>query len=373
MRQGATAAIAGAIIAVLFLVSSADATQPTKLRDVERRRVQAETEQRRAKDDERRVQSAIQALDERLVSAAKTRAETEAQIAAAENDIRDLMARERALAEGATRASDDFEHALIALARAEYSGVQDAPVAVAIAASAGRVAASKAEDTRAAAEEARRTRLELAQRRADLAVAQARLDSERAGIEGLLVEQRARRATLSSIADAAGSRARALAREAQNLRDLVARTVNRRPSQTAASQPKTKGAAPVSRASLTRLTPAAGDVVRRFGDRGPAGAAQGMTIRTRAGAQVLAPAAATVAYAGPFRDYGNVLILDLEDDYAIVLTGSSTLIATAGQRVLAGQPVAEMGRGASPAPELYVELRRAGRPVDPGRWLAAGR
>lgn len=370
MRQGATAAIAGAISAVLFLVSGADATQPTKLRDVERRRAIAETEQRRATADARQAASAIDALDERLVAAAKSRTATEADIAAAEADIRDLMAKERALAEGATKASDTFEHALIALVRAEAGPNEDAPAAIAIAASTGRDAAAQSLDTRAAAEEARRTRLTIAERRATLAVAQARLDSERAGIEALLTEQRARRATLSSMADAAATRVRALAREAQSLRDLVARSVSARRTTPASASRPAKSSTPVSRASLTRLTPAAGEVVRRFGQSTPAGTAAGMTIRTRPGAQVLAPAAATVAYAGPFRDYGNVLILDLDDDYAVVLTGSSSLLASAGQRVLAGQPVAEMGRDATRAPELYVEVRRGGRPVDLGRWLA---
>jgi septal ring factor EnvC (AmiA/AmiB activator) len=374
MRQGATATIAGAIAAVLFLVTGADATQPTKLRDVERRRAQAETEQKRATTDGRRVQAAIEELDRKLVAAAKSRAETEAAIATAEADIQRLMAKERALAEGATKASDALEHALIALARAEHNGSDEAPVVIAIAASSGRDAAVLARDSRAAAEEARHTRQAIAEQRAMLAVAQARLDSERAGIESILVEQRARRATLSSMADAAASRARTLAREAQNLRQLVSRAVTRRPNaaKAAAQRPSTKGAA-VSTASLARLTPAAGEVVRRYGQTIPGGTASGMTIRTRPGAQVLAPASGEIAYAGPFRGYGNVLILELDGDYAVVLTGSSSLLATAGQRVLAGQPIAEMGRDASPAPELYVEVRRGGNPVDPGRWLAAGR
>ncbi|MDZ4776702.1 MAG: peptidoglycan DD-metalloendopeptidase family protein [Alphaproteobacteria bacterium] len=374
MRQGATATIAGAIAAVLFLVTGADATQPTKLRDVERRRAQAITEQKRATTDGRRVQTAIEELDRRLVAAAQSRAETEAAIAAAEADIQRLMIKERALAEGATKASDALEHALIALARAEHSASEEAPVAIAIAASSGREAASQARDARAAAEEARHTRQAIAEQRAMLAVAQARLDSDRAGIEGILVEQRARRATLSSIADAAATRARALAREAQNLRELVSRAVARRTSSTKASAQRapTKGVA-VSSASLARLTPAAGEVIRRYGQTIPGGTASGMTIRTRPGAQVLAPASGEIAYAGPFRGYGNVLILELDGDYAVVLTGSSSLLATAGQRVLAGQPIAEMSRDASPAPELYVEVRRGGNPVDPGRWLAAGR
>jgi septal ring factor EnvC (AmiA/AmiB activator) len=98
-----------------------------------------------------------------------------------------------------------------------------------------------------------------------------------------------------------------------------------------------------------------------------------MTVRTRAGAQVLAPTAGRVAYSGPFRSYGIVLILDLDNDYAIVFTGMNEILVNVGQRVLAGQPIAEMAADATPAPELYVEVRRAGSPIDPARWLSATR
>ena len=93
--------------------------------------------------------------------------------------------------------------------------------------------------------------------------------------------------------------------------------------------------------------------------------------RVRASAQVVSPASGEVAYAGVFRSYGQVLILNLDGGYAVVLTGLQTISARVGERVRAGQPVGEMSANASPAPELYVEVRRDGQPVDPGRWLNA--
>jgi septal ring factor EnvC (AmiA/AmiB activator) len=113
-------------------------------------------------------------------------------------------------------------------------------------------------------------------------------------------------------------------------------------------------------------------VVRSFGAREAGGpASQGVALQTRASAQVSAPAAGRVAYAGQFRSYGQVLILNLDGGYVLVLTGLGDIHARVGDLVSAGQPVGEMPASDTPAPELYVEVRRNGQPVDPGRWLSA--
>ncbi|PZO54079.1 MAG: hypothetical protein DCF16_05880 [Alphaproteobacteria bacterium] len=120
------------------------------------------------------------------------------------------------------------------------------------------------------------------------------------------------------------------------------------------------------------LAPTSGRIARAYGVReGQGAAAQGVLLATRASAQVVSPAAGEVAYAGVFRSYGQVLILNLDGGYAVVLTGLHTISARVGDRVSAGQPVGEMSASATPAPELYVEVRRNGQAVDPGRWLTA--
>src|SRR5262249_48297519 len=118
--------------------------------------------------------------------------------------------------------------------------------------------------------------------------------------------------------------------------------------------------------------PAEGRIVANYGAQIAGGPpAQGATVRTRPGAQVSAPASGQVAYAGPFRSYGQVLILNLDGGYALTLTGMDVVRARVGETVVAGQPLGEMAVSATSPPDLYVEVRRNGRTINPARWLSA--
>jgi septal ring factor EnvC (AmiA/AmiB activator) len=127
--------------------------------------------------------------------------------------------------------------------------------------------------------------------------------------------------------------------------------------------------------------PVIGKIKRRFGTKdGNGGVMQGDMVATQSGAIVTAPADGSVLYAGPFRSYGQLLILNAGDGYHVVLAGMNRLNVASGQSVLAGEPVGAMGeaRVASTAatsnenavPELYVEFRKDGKPVDPAPWWA---
>ena len=133
------------------------------------------------------------------------------------------------------------------------------------------------------------------------------------------------------------------------------------------------------RAGLVPL-PVAGEFSKRFGEYDEIGSTlNGDILKTQSGAIVTAPADGTVLYAGPFRSYGQLLILSPGDGYHIVLAGMDRLNVSLGQAVLAGEPVGFMGeaRLASLAattvgavPELYVEFRKDGKPIDPKHWWA---
>ena len=114
---------------------------------------------------------------------------------------------------------------------------------------------------------------------------------------------------------------------------------------------------------------------------GIGGAEKGISIATRAGAQVTAPGDGWVVYAGPFRSYGQLLILNAGGGYHVLLAGMDRISVDLGQFVLTGEPVAVMGNGShiaailatgSSQPVLYIEFRKDGTPVDPGPWWAAG-
>ncbi len=137
--------------------------------------------------------------------------------------------------------------------------------------------------------------------------------------------------------------------------------------------------------------PVEGQPVFAFGDMLAVGTTRRIrspnaALATAPGTVVRAPADGRVVYAGPFRSFGHVLILDAGDSYHIVLSGMGRVDVLAQSFVVAGQPVGAMGatatrrasviaQNAAPlglnAPVLYVEFRKGGRPVDPAPWWAA--
>jgi septal ring factor EnvC (AmiA/AmiB activator) len=127
--------------------------------------------------------------------------------------------------------------------------------------------------------------------------------------------------------------------------------------------------------------PVSGDIAREFGaSDGYGGVTRGISIRTRPKAVVVSPSDGWVAFAGPFRSFGRLLIINAGGGYYLLLAGMDQINVEVGQFVLAGEPVASMGQtsSASPAagavessdPTLYVEFRKDGGSIDPGPWWA---
>lgn len=356
------AGAASAVLALLLLSSAAEATP--SLRDVERRRAAAENDRKRLETETRTADTQIAALNRRRSDASAARSAAELQVGALERAASQLGDMERRTSDAALRATAALERALLVLSvpRAD-------PRAATVAQAAGQALARQAVQFESAAQRAHRERQQIAVRRAELAVAQARLDSARIALDEALLEQQARRALLNADLNRAGRRESALAAQSRSLRALVAKATKGPRTATAATPVRS---APGSVSAAARLAPGS-SIVRRFGARLPRGTAEGVTLRTAAGSRVLAPSAAKVAWAGPFRSYGSVLILDPGGDFAIVFAGMERILVREGQTVQAGRPVAEMALDATAAPELYVEVRRGGDPVDPVPWLNGAR
>ncbi len=121
------------------------------------------------------------------------------------------------------------------------------------------------------------------------------------------------------------------------------------------------------------VLPVSGPLVRRWGDPTEAGPAHGLAFRAPPKGRVVAPCAGRVAFAGPFRSYGVLVILDCGAGYHFVLAGLAALDTQPGDTVQPGEPLGTMpdwnpaDTGARPA--LTVELRYDGRPVDPAPFL----
>jgi len=146
-----------------------------------------------------------------------------------------------------------------------------------------------------------------------------------------------------------------------------------------ASPDRMKPAMPFEAAKGSLRLPAAGRRTKHFGDAEPAGGtARGISLQTRKEARITAPSDGWVVYAGAFRSYGQLLIINAGGGYHVLLAGMSRIDVGLGQFVLAGEPIAMMGNSAAPSqagadssrPVLYVEFRKDGRPIDPDPWWA---
>jgi len=227
----------------------------------------------------------------------------------------------------------------------------------------------------------------------------ASLGDERTRMTALVGERQKQQAEREKALNAERARASQLAHQVDNLKDLIAkleqgldpatraaREAGRGDKRSAMSALRDPGrlAPAVSFASLRGQVPIPvnGVKLKKFGvPDGVGGVEKGVSIATRTGAQVTAPADGWVVYAGPFRSYGQLLILNAGNGYHILLAGMERISVDLGQFVLTGEPVAVMGNGShiaailatgSSQPVLYIEFRKDGVPVDPGPWWAAG-
>lgn len=125
--------------------------------------------------------------------------------------------------------------------------------------------------------------------------------------------------------------------------------------------------------------PVSGTLLKDYGqDDEFGGVTEGQSIATRPGSNVTSPADGWVVYSGPFRSFGQLLILNTGDGYHVLLAGMDRIDAELGQFVLTGEPVGVMGATqwasastfglGSTQPILYVEFRKDGRAIDPTPW-----
>ncbi|MEJ2117363.1 MAG: peptidoglycan DD-metalloendopeptidase family protein [Alphaproteobacteria bacterium] len=142
-----------------------------------------------------------------------------------------------------------------------------------------------------------------------------------------------------------------------------------------------KPAVPFAKARGLLPMPCQGKRLVAFGGQNNTGVkSEGIRIETLSGSQVISPSDGWVIYAGQFRSYGQLLIINAGGGYHILLAGMDRIHASVGQFVLAGEPVAAMGK-AKPLSEsskelrrpiLYIEFRKGARPIDPNPWWSDG-
>jgi len=114
--------------------------------------------------------------------------------------------------------------------------------------------------------------------------------------------------------------------------------------------------------------PARGKIITAYGEQMNKGvSSKGITIRTRNQAQVIAPFDGSVIFSGPFRGYGNLIIIEHGNGYLSLLAGLHTMDIEVGQLLLAGEPIGQMPTEGDA--KLYMEIRKDNQPIDPMAWI----
>lgn len=123
-----------------------------------------------------------------------------------------------------------------------------------------------------------------------------------------------------------------------------------------------------ARAKGSLPMPARGTIITRYGEQKVKGvSSKGITIATRSNAQVISPFDGTVIFAGEFRGYGNMIIVEHGEGYLSLLAGLGNIDVELGQMLLAGEPVGLMPTDIGS--ELYVEIRKNNQPINPAAWF----
>ena len=204
----------------------------------------------------------------------------------------------------------------------------------------------------------------------------ARLKAERKSLAALTSDKFKLLKNMKSAERAAAQKAARLSARAGNLRELLEKLSirqNRPALRAPGSAPVALIPVPARKPAVTPpvtisrgVLPAPGRIVTTFGAKMPNGTlSKGVFVVTRPAAAVVAPTPGRVVFAGQFRGYGNLVILELRDKGHALISGMSRIDAQVGDDVLVGEPLGEMTPSTGTAPKLYFELRRRGRPINP--------
>jgi septal ring factor EnvC (AmiA/AmiB activator) len=370
-------------------------------------------EQKKAAETEARLRHEIESigedrrqLNQQLIDTAARIRAAETEVAGAQERLKPLDIREQALRQSLDERRGVMADVLAALQRigrhpppALMVTAQDALQSLRSAMMLGAVLPEmrrEADLLIADLDELTELRAQIARERDSLARELMGMSLERQRLD-LLTDQRQRQQAESEQALAQEHQRDAdLAHQADSLKDLIAKLEQGlglpvRPDEdkpgarlsTAALNDPARLAPAVAFASAKgRLPlPVNGVRIKEFGaPDGVGGTEKGLTVAARPGAQITAPCDGWVVYAGVFRNYGQLLILNAGSGYHVLLAGMGRISVDPGQFVVTGEPVAVMGGGggqvpaalaaSSGQPVLYVEFRKDGTPVDPSPWWA---
>lgn len=358
-------------------------------RAAEARSSRLEREAESARDAAERSAREAAALAARIQQAEAAIAVAEARLAVASREramLREELGREQQPVVHLTAALQQFARRPLALAVFRPGSVQDTVYLRAMLNSAVPQIQQRTAGLRARLARSRQLRETALGAAAQLRAEQRRLAGRRTELARLESRQRLAARAAGGAADREADRALALAEQARDLDGLVDeldRAASLRASLAALPGPLLRPSHPedasrdvvdeplapeLSSTSppMPYLLPVTGRTVRGFGVPQGSVVSSGLTIAPRPGAQVVAPSKGRVAFAGPYRGYGRIVIIEHQGGWISLVTGLARSDVEIGDRLVAGSP---LGIAAQVRPEITLELRRSGEPVNPLRFV----
>jgi len=397
-----TAAMATCLL-VVPPVAAQDVDPRRQLQDIERDLEAGRQRQQEREQESARLQQETRDLQTQLVAAAAKVRDAEAQASDGEARLAELRTQRYALRAELGDRRSELSTSLSALVRlqrqpdivllANGGPSIDTLRAARLLASTSRHLDAEAQAIATSLDRLRRIEDGIAEEQSTLAATVRDLDAGREDLRRLLAEKQARQSRLAAENTAERQRLEVLTTKAKDLKSLLEQLARADAERQAAEAQRaaegadtgsglarlTGPATPAPQASFSKARgrlslPAVGTIVAEYGeDTGFGSHTRGTTLMTRDEAQVVAPFDGEIVFAGPFRGYGVVLIIAHSEGYHTLLAGMARTYVAAGQAVLAGEPIGQMGRGDGENRSLYVELRRRGEAFDPRTWWADNR
>lgn len=392
----------------------------------DRRLKELESALEKSKAEREELKQKAQALAEEsakirmdMVAAARSTQEFEDQLSDLEGQLQDLKGQEAQKSKALARRSEQMTGVLTALQRLAWrpsealiaqptSPADTVRSAILLRAAVPQIEES-ARELRQELDSLRELRTDIGQQRQKIAATATKLDNEHKRLTAMFQRKAQLQQRTEEEGKDAERRSQRMAAEAQDLRELMARLEEERKRKEAeeaariAAEKAAKAAALAAAKAAAQKAgkpppheqqdtthdaaepsgrlfskaegqipyPARGRLLTHFGQTTELGTpSKGIMIETRSGAQVIAPYDGRVAFAGTFRGYGQLLIIEHSEGYHTLLAGLGRIDSKVGQRLEGGEPVGVMGQSEG-KPTLYVELRRNGQPVNPLPWLTA--
>ena len=373
--------------------SYAQTADPEKLESL----TQAEKEARRKEAElskkREAIASEVSALKKDLVRNASEAEKFEREGLSLESKLSDLDREEATLNDAIYGDRKTLMRLLAALQRIESNPpppLAAQPKDAAKAARAARLMSSLSADLKKRAdtlasrlETSQSLRNEIEEKRTRLSANEKTLAKRRAQISKLVGQKSNLEKSVAKNREEALQEVTKLASEANSLRDLIesfeaatanigprvkpgSKTSSRRKSVAVKPVKLPKGVTKFASAKGKLRAPVPGRITRNYGS-----GEKGMTVSTRSKAQVIAPYAGRIEFAGAFKNYDNVVILNVGGGYFILMTGMGETYVETGENVRIGEPLGLMPFNAKGASNLYIEFRKNGGTVNPKPWLGS--